>query len=108
MNQSSLTIEFGSKIIYEYDQQMVEENDPDDKAEIELNQKRLLKTISEAHIQNQAFVNVQGSKKSTGNECAIMLQISENKDLTEEFLVCLIKAGGQPKKKPEEAKATEA
>ena len=45
-------MEFDSKIIYEYDQEMVEENDPDDHDEIALNKKRLLKSLSDAKLQH--------------------------------------------------------
>ena len=40
-------IELNSKIVYEFDKAMVEENDPDDEDEIALNKKRLLKTLSQ-------------------------------------------------------------
>ena len=45
LSPTSQMVSFDSKIIYEYDHEMVTDNDPDDRAEISLNQKRLLKSF---------------------------------------------------------------
>ena len=73
---------------------MVEEADPDDKAEIEMNKKRLQKTIADLGLKtSQAFFNVQGQHKSSGIECAVVVQVSENKQLDQNHKVTLVKAG---------------
>ena len=50
-------VSFDSKIIYEYDHEMVTDNDPDDRAEISLNQKRLLKSFSDLKLANPSFLH---------------------------------------------------
>jgi hypothetical protein len=56
LSPASLMIEFDQKIIYEHDQQMVDDNDPDDEDEIKMNQKRLLKTLADLKFKNQSFL----------------------------------------------------
>jgi len=62
LSPSSFVIEFESRIIYEYDQEMIDDADPDDKAEIEVNVKRLQRSLADHKLQHQAVLQVQGSK----------------------------------------------
>jgi hypothetical protein len=52
LSGKTLSITKDSKIIYEYDQEMVDENDPDDAVEIKMNEKRLTKSLSELNIKH--------------------------------------------------------
>lgn len=103
MSGKTVSITKDSKIIYEYDQDMVDENDPDDAAEIKMNEKRLAKSLSELNIGHQSVLQVQGLTKSEAadpQESSILLQLFENKDMQEPFTVDLIKRGTAPKPAP--------
>jgi len=92
-----------SKIIYEYDQEIVDDNDPDDAAEIKMNEKRLAKSLSELNIEHQSVLQVQGLAKSETaeqQESSILLQLFENKEMQDLFSVNLIKKGAAPKLAP--------
>lgn len=88
---------------------MIDDNDPDDAAEIKMNAGRLDKTLIDLKVAPQSCLQVQGLLKSAtdSTESSILLQLFENKNLTEEFHVELIKKGQAPKPKAsaEETKA---
>ena len=104
LSLKNLMIEFDSKIIYEYDQEMVDENDPDDQAEIALNKKRLLKTLADAKLQHQSTLQVQAQRASDLSECVIGLSLLVVPDLEVDFKIDLIKEG-MPKKVVEKTTA---
>lgn len=62
LSNASQLISYDSKIVYEYDHEMVTDNDPEDRAEIVMNQKRLVKSFSELKLTNPAFLHFQGVK----------------------------------------------
>ena len=109
LSDQTLMIELNSKIIYEFDKTMVEENDPDDEDEIALNKKRLLKTLSQLQLTEKSVMQVQATKTG-GEECVIILQVNEDKNSEQEFKCEVIKLG-KPKPikevvKPKEIKKT--
>lgn len=54
----TMVFEFNHNIIYEYDQEMINAKDEDDLAEIRMNEKRLLKTLTDLKIKSQQMVQI--------------------------------------------------
>ena len=80
LSKDSKLISYDSKIIYEYDEEMVQDNDPEDRAEIAMNAKRLTKSFEELNLPNPAFLHYQGVTNSQ-SECVIIVQVMQEKDL---------------------------
>lgn len=56
LSGKTVSITQESKILYEYDQEIIDENDPDDAADIKMNERRLTKTLSELNIHHQSVL----------------------------------------------------
>jgi len=58
LSGKTVSITQESKILYEYDQDMIDDNDPDDAAEIKMNAGRLDKTLTDLKVVHQSCVQV--------------------------------------------------